>query len=306
MRIASLLPSATEIVCALGLEHALVGVSHECDTPAAVVARLPRLTRTSVPANLSSREIDDLVRGKLARSEPLYDIEAALLKTLQPDLIITQAVCEVCAVSHAAACSLAASLPNQPPVVSLNPTSLEGIFADIAAVAAATGTLSQANTLTTTLRARIGRVQTAVHGRARPAVFACEWLDPPFAAGHWVPEMVALAGGREVLGRAGLPSERVTWEAVVAASPDYMLVMPCGFTKAEAAAAWQQLPRPAGWERIPAAQPGRVVCFDANSFFSRPAPRFIDGIEQIAAIIHAGAPLSSRPLHPDTPIKQPA
>lgn len=301
MRIASLLPSATEIVCALGLEHALVGVSHECDTPAAVVARLPRLTRTSVPANLSSREIDDFVRGKLARSEPLYDIEAALLKSLQPDLIITQAVCDVCAVSHAAACSLAATLPNQPPVVSLNPTSLEGIFADIAAVAAATSTLSQANSLTTTLRARIGRIQTAVSGRPRPAVFACEWLDPPFAAGHWVPEMVALAGGREVLGRAGLPSERVTWEAVVAAAPDYVLVMPCGFSQAEAVAAWQQLPRPQGWDRIPAAQPGRVVCLDANSYFSRPAPRFIDGIEQIAAIIHAGAQLSSRPPDENPP-----
>ena len=295
MRIASLLPSATEIVCVLGLQDALIGVSHECDTPAAVVAHLPRLTRTAVPADFTSRQIDDFVRDKTARNEPLYEIEDALLRTLQPDLIITQAVCDVCAVSHAAACSLAASLPNQPPVVSLNPVNLEGIFADIAAVAGATGTLSQANRLTSALRARIERVQTAVHGRPRPAVFACEWLDPPFAAGHWVPEMVALAGGREVLGRAGRPSERVTWEAVVAAAPDYMLVMPCGFPQAAAAAAWQQLPRPRGWERIPAAQPGRVVCLDANSYFSRPGPRSIDGVEQIAAIIHAGALLPGRP-----------
>jgi len=266
-----------------------------------VVARLPRLTRTSIPRHLSSRQIDDFVKDKLARREPLYEIEEAVLSALQPDLIITQAVCDVCAVSHAEACRLAARLPNQPPVVSLNPTSLEGIFADIAAVAAATGTISQANSLTSSLRARIDRVQAAVHGRPQPTVFACEWLDPPFAAGHWMPEMVALAGGREVLGRAGLPSERVTWEAVLAAAPEYILLMPCGFSERETAAAWEQLPRPHGWERIPAAQPGRVVCLDANSYFSRPAPRFIDGIEQIAGIIHAGAHIAHGPLQQTQP-----
>lgn len=301
MRIASLLPSATEIVCNLGLQHALIGVSHECDTPADVVARLPRLTRTSVPLHLTSRQIDDFVKDKVARKEPLYQIEEDVLSALKPDLIITQAVCDVCAVSHAEACNLAARLPNQPPVISLNPTSLAGIYADIAAVAAATGTISQANLLTSSLRARSERVQTAVHGRPRPAVFACEWLDPPFAAGHWVPEMVALAGGREVLGRAGLPSERVTWEAVIAAAPEYILLMPCGFSERETAAAWEQLPRPHGWDSIPAAQPGRVVCLDANSFYSRPAPRFIDGIEQIAGIIHAGAQLASRTPEQSTP-----
>ena len=306
MRIASLLPSATEIVCNLGLQHALIGVSHECDTPADVVARLPRLTRTSIPRHLSIRQIDDFVKDKLARREPLYEIEEAVLSALQPDLIITQAVCDVCAVSHAEACRLAARLPNQPPVVSLNPTSLEGIFADIAAVAAATGTISQANSLTSSLRARIDRVRAAVHGRPQPTVFACEWLDPPFAAGHWVPEMVALAGGREVLGRAGRPSERVTWEAVLAAAPEYILLMPCGFSERETAAAWEQLPRPRGWERIPAAQPGRVVCLDANSYFSRPAPRFIDGIEQIAGIIHAGAHIAHGPLQQTQPAQRPA
>lgn len=284
MRIASLLPSATEIVCALGLADCLVGVSHECDYPAAVVADLPKLTRSAIPQGLSSAAIDAAVSTRLRNGESLYLLDGATIQALQPDLLITQELCDVCAVSYDDVCNLARWLPGAPQVVSLTPPDLLGIFADVQTIAAATGVAERGEALIANLQARLEVVKTAVEGQPRPRVFALEWLDPPFAAGHWVPEMVALAGGEEVLGRAGEKSFRVTWEQVVAAQPEVILLMPCGYSQEAAQQEWAALPKPAGWERLPAVQKGRVYALDANSYCSRPAPRVVDGIEQLAQL----------------------
>jgi iron complex transport system substrate-binding protein len=286
MRIASLLPSATEIVCALGLADCLVGVSHECDYPADVVAGLPKLTRSAIPHGLSSAEIDTIVSERLHRGESLYLLEGEAIQALQPDLLITQELCDVCAVSYNDVCNLAHWLPNNPPVIALTPPDLLGIFADIRTIAAATGVTEQGDRFVAQLQARLAAVERAVAGRSRPRVFGLEWLDPPFAAGHWVPQMIALAGGEEVLGRAGEKSFRVTWEQVIAAQPEVILLMPCGYSQEAAQREWDALPKPAGWERLPAVQSGQVYALDANSYCSRPAPRVVDGVEQLARLFH--------------------
>ncbi|MCS6937702.1 MAG: ABC transporter substrate-binding protein, partial [Roseiflexus sp.] len=203
MRIVSLLPSATEIVCELGLADLLVGVSHECDYPPDVVADLPRVTRSAIPHGLSSAEIDQVVSARLARGESLYLLEETLLAELQPDLVITQELCDVCAVSFADVCTLAARLPGNPRVVSLAPPNLESIFGDVLTIAEAVGMPERGRRLTERLRQRLDHVHRAVVGQPRPGVVALEWLDPPFIGGHWVPEMIHLAGGRDLLGRAG-------------------------------------------------------------------------------------------------------
>lgn len=286
MRIASLLPSATEIVCALGLADQLVGVSHECDYPADVVADLPILTRSTVPEGLSSAEVDTAVSDLLRRGESLYMVEEERLAVLNPDLLITQELCDVCAVSYDDVCRISQRLPSQPKVVSLTPPDLNGIFADVATIAAATGVTERGQALIADLHARLDRVADQVRERPRPRVFLFEWLDPPFAAGHWAPEMVALAGGEEVLGKTGEKSFRVTWQQVIDAAPEVILIAPCGYSQAAAEAEWASLPKPAGWETIPAVQAGRVYALDANSYCSRPAPRVVDGIEQLATLFH--------------------
>ncbi len=292
MRIASLLPSATEIVCALGLADCLVGVSHECDYPAAVVTDLPRLTRSAVPHGLSSAAVDAVVSDLLRRGESLYTVDEEALAALNPDLLITQELCDVCAVSYEDVCRISQRLPSQPKVVSLTPPDLNGIFADIATIAAATGVVERGQSLISNLQSRLAKVANQVRTFPRPRVFLLEWLDPPFAAGHWAPEMVALAGGEEVLGKAGEKSFRVTWPQVMAAQPEVILIAPCGYSQAQAAAEWAQLPKPAGWDQLPAVQQGRVYALDANSYCSRPAPRVVDGIEQLAALFH-GEPVSA-------------
>lgn len=289
MRIASLLPSATEIVCALGLADCLVGVSHECDYPAAVVADLPKLTRSAIPHGLSSAEIDTIVSDRLHRGESLYLLEGEAIQALQPDLLITQELCDVCAVSYNDVCNLARWLPNNPPVIALTPPDLPGIFADIRTIATATETIARGEQFITHLQARLTAVERAVAGRPRPRVFGLEWLDPPFAAGHWVPQMIALAGGEEVLGRAGEKSFRVTWEQVSTAQPEIILLMPCGYSQEAAQREWDALPKPADWERLPAVQSSRVYALDANSYCSRPAPRVVDGVEQLARLFHPEA-----------------
>lgn len=286
MRIASLLPSATEIVCALGLADCLVGVSHECDYPADVVAALPKLTRSAIPHGLSSAQIDAAVSERLRRGESLYLLEGEMIKALPPDLLITQELCDVCAVSYNDVCNLARWLPNNPQVISLTPPDLQGIFADVTTIAAATGVAERGERLIDQLQTRLATVARAVAGRARPRVFGLEWLDPPFAAGHWVPQMIALAGGEEVLGRAGEKSFRVTWEQVIAAQPEVILLMPCGYSQEAAQREWEALPKPARWEHLPAVQQGRVYALDANSYCSRPAPRVVDGVECLARLFH--------------------
>lgn len=286
MRIVSLLPSATEIVCELGLADMLVGVSHECDYPPDVVADLPRVTRSAIPHGLSSAEIDQVVSARLARGESLYLLEEPLLAELQPDLVITQELCDVCAVSFADVCTLAARLPGNPRVVSLAPPNLESIFGDVVTIAESVGVPERGQRLTERLRQRLDDVRRAVAGQPRPGVVALEWLDPPFIGGHWVPEMIQLAGGRDLLGRAGERSFRVRWEDVLCAQPDVVLLIPCGYSAEAAQREWDALPRPPGWFDIPAARAGRVYTLDANSYCSRPAPRVVEGVEHLARLLH--------------------
>lgn len=286
MRIASLLPSATEIVCALGLADSLVGVSHECDFPPAVVADLPRLTHAVIAGDLPAAAIDRAVSERLQHGDSLYVLDEERLVALQADLLITQELCDVCAVNFGQVKALAARLPGHPAVLSLTPPNLGGIFEDILSVAAAAGVPDRGEQLVGQLRARLEAVEKAVAGQPRPRVFACEWLDPPFAAGHWIPEMVALAGGEEVVGHPGEKSVRVTWDEVLAADPEVVLLMPCGYSAAAAANEWAALPKPPGWETLPAARAGRVYALDANRYCSRPGPRVAEGVEQIARLLH--------------------
>jgi len=294
MRVASLLPSATEIVCALGMADTLVGVSHECDYPPDVVHDLPKLTRSAIPEGLTSAQIDAEVSTRLRRGESLYQLEEETLATLKPDLLISQELCDVCAVAFDDVCQVSARLPGNPKVISLTPPNLYAIFDDVRTVAEALDIPQRGEKLISELRARLDRVAEAVkvcgvhpyHPARRPRVFALEWLDPPFAAGHWVPEMIALAGGEEVLGRAGQPSFRVTWEQIIAARPEVIMLIPCGYNAEATLSEWATLPKPPGWETIPAVQSGRIHAFDANSYCSRPAPRVVDGIEHLARLFH--------------------
>jgi iron complex transport system substrate-binding protein len=258
MRIASLLPSGTEIVCGLGLADQLVGVSHECDYPAEVVTDLPRLTRSAIASGLSSAEIDAAVSARLLNNEGLYALEEKLLGELKPDLLITQELCDVCAVSFSEVKQLAARLPGAPAVLSLIPPNMNGIFEDVQTVATALGVSERGQTLIAQLHARLEQVRQSVAAQPRPRVVALEWLDPPFAAGHWVPEMIALAGGEEMLGRAGEKSFRVRWEQVMAAQPEVILLIPCGYSAESAQREWEALSKPPGWETIPALLSGRV------------------------------------------------
>ncbi len=292
MRIVSLLPSTTEIVCALGLSDALVAVTHECDYPPEVLTK-PIITRSSMPhTGLTSAEIDTLVAAQVRDQLSIYALDEQLLATLQPNLILTQALCEVCAVAfdqvQRAVRDLGA-VGDLPRILSLEPTTLEGIFETIEVVGAATATQAQAHALTASLRQRLQRVAERVAQAqvARPRVACFEWLDPIFGPGHWVPEMVTLAGGEPVLGQAGQVSPRVAWDDVCRRAPEVIVLTCCGFnverTLEEAAVTLPQRP---GWERLPAVQAGRVYAVDGNAFFSRPGPRVVEGLELLAHLLH--------------------
>jgi len=283
--VVSLLPSATELVHYVGAGDALVGVTHECDFPRGV-ERLPKLTASKIDGSASSAEIDAAV-GRLSDEGSISALDVELLRELEPDLVITQGLCDVCAVSVDVVQEAAANLPVPPRILSLNPTSLEGVFTDLVAVGGTLGRAEEARKEVADLRVRLARVGEAVAGRGRPRVGCIEWLDPPFSAGHWVPEMVGIAGGEETLASPGLPSTRLSWDEVLEASPEVLVLMPCGFdarrTIEEAA---RVLPRISGWEDLPAVRDGRVWAVDANAYFSRPAPRLVDGVEILARIFH--------------------
>ncbi len=285
MKICSLLPSATEIVCALGLGDSLAGVSHECDYPPEVRGK-PVLIHPRVDATASPGEIDRQVRGLVARGESLYAVDDDALRGIEPDLILTQNLCHVCAASPDDLAAALARLSHPPQVLALTPHSLADVWEDIRSVGQVTRRAAEAEALARRLAERVAAVERAVAGAPLPRVLCLEWLDPPYVAGHWVPEMVAKAGGADVLGRAGEPSFQVGWEAVMAAQPDVVLIMPCGYGAEKAAAEFAQIARPAGWERLPAVRAGRVFAVDANSYFSRPGPRLAEGVEHLAKILH--------------------
>jgi iron complex transport system substrate-binding protein len=285
-RIASLLPSATEIVCSLGLEEALVAVSHSCDF-AGRVESLPRVTRTRVPRGASSHEIDAVVRDCLHRGESLYRLDDALLESLRPDLIVTQALCEVCAVGPAEVGRAVPALSSHPRVITLEPRTLEEMFGAIEAVGEAAGRSESAAALVSDLRRRVDAVRTRSATLARqPRVAFFEWANPPICGGHWNPELVELAGGRDGLGRRGEPSRRIAWKDVLAWQPEVMVLACCGFDEARGRRELDLLRLRPEFERLPCARDGRIYVMDGVRLFSRPGPSLVESLERLAATLH--------------------
>ncbi|HEY1511321.1 MAG TPA: cobalamin-binding protein [Solirubrobacteraceae bacterium] len=281
MRIVSLVPSATEMLFALGLGPDLIAVTHECDYPPAA-RELPKITRDRLPAGLSSAEIDAAVKEMTLGGESIYELDTGTLADLQPDLIVTQALCTVCAVSYDDVRAIAQQLEPQPQVISLDPHTIGEVLGDARTLADATDSKDAAVDLVQEASARIDRVRVAVKkARRRPRVAALEWLDPPFAAGHWTPQLIEYAGGEDVLGFSGEHSSETTWELIAAAQPDIVVVMPCGYD-AEIAHREAEMHR----DQLAAVGAGEVVAVDAASYFSRPGPRIIDGLELLASILH--------------------
>jgi iron complex transport system substrate-binding protein len=280
VRIASLVPSATEALFALGLGEGVVAVTHECDFPPEAEGR-PRLTRSVLPADLPMADVDARVAELLGAGRALYELDEAALAELEPDLIVTQAVCEVCAVSYDDVRAVAARLPSRPRVLSLDPARLGDVLDDLEVLADAAAAPHAGRALRAELAARLHRVEVETARRERPRVAALEWLDPPYVAGHWVPDMVAVGGGIEVLGVAGGRSRRAGWEEVADARPEVVVVMPCGLD-AGAAAAESDRHR----DELGALGAGRMAAVDAASSFSRPGPRLVDGVELLAHVLH--------------------
>ena len=280
VRIVSLVPHATELLFALGLGPEVVAVTHECDHPAAARSA-KRVTRDVLPAGLSAAEIDAAVRERTLRGEAIYELDREAVAALSPDLIVTQALCPVCAVSYTEVAELAQRMPSRPRVISLDPHTLGETLNDVHTLAEAADRRERAAELVEETTARIDRVKLAVRGRPRPRVVALEWLDPVYIAGHWTPELIELAGGKNLLGSPGAPSATVSWEAVADAEPEVVVVMPCGYDAPRAHAEGL-----AYASELAALAAQRVVAVDASAYFSRPGPRLIDGLESLAHILH--------------------
>jgi iron complex transport system substrate-binding protein len=286
MRIVSLLPSATEIVCALGLGDQLVGVTHECDYPA-LVRDLPKVTRTLIPHDATSRRIDELVRERLRTQRALYSLDLPVLEALRPDLIVTQALCDVCAVAEEEVREAACMLPGDPRVINLEPMTLEEVLDSIAQVAAATGAEERAAAVIPRLRARIDTVAVRTASlRDRPRVALLEWIDPPFSCGHWSPELVRLAGGVEGLGREGEPSRTLGWDEVMAWQPEVLFLACCGFSIERTFQDLDILRGYPGWQNLPCVRARRVYVVNGSDYFSRPGPRLVDSLEILAHALH--------------------
>jgi iron complex transport system substrate-binding protein len=281
MRIVSLVPSATEMLFALGLADDIVGVTHECDYPPEAQAR-PKVTRDLLPAGLSAAQIDAAVKERTLAGESIYALDADALHQLEPDLIVTQALCAVCAVSYDDVRAIAEELDTQPMVVSLDPHTMGEVLGDARTLAQATDSKDAAVDLVREASARIDRVRVLTRtATRRPHVVALEWLDPPFIAGHWTPQLIEFAGGEDMLGFAGENSVQTTWEEVAAVQPDVVIVMPCGYD-AEIAHREAEMHR----DQLAAIGAGEIVAVDASAYYSRPGPRLIDGLELMAHILH--------------------
>jgi iron complex transport system substrate-binding protein len=287
MRIVSLVPNATEILFALGAGEQVVGVTHECDYPEEARTR-PVLTGSALTPGMTAAEVDAAVSSQVGSGLSLYTLDEARIAALEPDLIVTQQLCPVCAVSTEQVDGAVRPLARCPEILSLDPKSLAGVLADIRRVGEVTGRQAEAEALLAGLEGRLEAVRSAVADLPRPRVLALEWLDPPFAGGHWVPEMIAFAGGMDVFGEPGGHSERLTWEQVAAADPDAIVVMPCGYDEAGAAEQIATLADRPEWTALRAVRAGRVHPVDANGCFSRPGPRLVDGIERLASLLHPG------------------
>jgi iron complex transport system substrate-binding protein len=286
MRIVSLLPSLTELVCALGHGDELVGVTHECDFPPGV-ERLPHLTQSAIPAGASSSEIDALVS---AQQGSLYELDGDRLAELAPDLILTQEQCDVCAVNEETVREIAAGLPGPPRVLSVNPTTLDEVFAMFRRVGDAIDARNEAESLIAGFKLTFGeaaRLRKVAGLGSRPPrrVLVLEWLDPPFSAGHWIPELIERAGGAEVIGVAGVPSARITWKQVVASRPEVVIVAPCGCSLGRAEEDLRAIEDRPEWRDLPAVRNGAVVVVDGAAYFSRPGPRLETSFRIAAAAI---------------------
>jgi iron complex transport system substrate-binding protein len=287
-RIVSLLPSATEIVYALGLDDALVGVTFECDFPPA--ARTKRVVSdTSLPSGLSPAEIDQVVTDRTDAHESIYTLDEGALRALDPDLVLTQDLCAVCAVDVSEVTDALDHLGCHAQVVTLDPKTLDEVLTDIQTVANITGYPDRGQACLAALRDRLGRVAAAVDGLARPRVFVLEWTDPPFNAGHWLPDMVDAAGGEPVLARVGEYSEAVTWPAIVDAAPEFIVVSPCGYDLAGTLELLDDHDLRSHLAATPAGTHDQVWAVDASSYFVRPGPRLVDGVEILAGILHPDA-----------------
>lgn len=287
LRIASLLPSATEIVCALGLEENLVGVTHECDYPAQV-AQKPHLTASRIShETMTSAEIDHTVRSQLDGHASIYDLNENLLAELKPDLILTQELCEVCAVSYKTVQKAAKIYVADAQVLSLEPNTIGDIFENIKTVGELCGVSEKAAEVVANLQNRLDKIRAKTETiKKRPRIFMLEWLEPPFAPGHWVPQQVEIAGGACLLGEAGKKSITTTYEKIVESAPDVLVLVPCGYYAKDIL---RQLPNtvfPESFKEIPAIETGEVWALDATSYFSRPAPRVTRGVEILSKIVH--------------------
>lgn len=284
MRIVSLLPSATEILFAIGAGKDVVGITHECDFPPEA-QHLPRLTASALPHSSTAAEIDRHVRKALHQGSSLYSLDSDILERLAPDLIITQELCEVCAVSYAIVDRAARRLSSDPRIVSLEPSSLEDVYANIETVGVLTARESGAREVVTRLRERESATRAAASGKSKPRVLVLEWTDPPMSGGHWTPGLVETAGGVAVLGNPGRNSQVLSWEQISGADPDRIIVAPCGFDLPATEGAIEELRAVDAWNALRAVRNGAVHAVDGNAYVNRPGPRLIDTIEIFAEII---------------------
>ena len=286
-RIVSFLPSATEMACALGLGDQLVGITHECDYPSEVEGK-PVVVRNVLPIEqMSQPEIDAAVAQRMRDGLSLYQVDEKLLQELAPDIIMTQDLCQVCAPSGNEVTEALNLLPKKPQILWLTPKSLEEIFDNLRELGGATGRLKEAEKLIAAGRVRLEKLASATRNLShRPRVFCMEWLDPVYCSGHWMPEMVEIAGGVDALSRKGADSVRIPWDDVLEWAPEALIVTPCGFNLEKVIEQSQQLLDYSGWYELPAVREGRVYAVDANSYFARPGPRVVEGTELLAHLIH--------------------
>ena len=297
LRIVSLLPSATEILFALGLGEQVVGVSHECDFPAAARSKTV-VIHSRIPQNASPLEIDRLVRGFSERGESVYTVDAEALRKLSPDLIITQDLCHVCAASPEDLAAVLADFEQRPEVLCLNPLDLGDVWRDILWVGEQTFRGHKAEHLLEAIGEKLGDIDEQIRDTdERPRVAFLEWLQPVYVGGHWVPEMIELAGARDIFGKPRTPSFSLSLEEVIAAQPEVLVVAPCGYNAGQARAEYHSVAFPREWHEMPAVHNNQIYYVDANAYFSRPGPRLITGLEILAKLFHPRITVSSEAEH---------
>ena len=289
MRIVSLLPSATEIICSLGLTDQLVGVTHECDYPVEIM-ELPKITKTVIPHDASSSEIDKLVRSRLESTTALYSLKMDVLRNVNPDLIVTQALCDVCAVAETEVVEAIEQLPGNPVLVNLEPESLDDVLQTILMVGEATGLSTKSERVVEDLQRRVDTVKfrtvKMLDREDYPRVVFLEWIDPPFSPGHWNPTLIELAGGNDCLGNKNQPSQTTPWEKIMAIDPEFMFIACCGFDMQRTLKDIGILKNYPGWEQLSCVKNNRVFVTDGNAYFSRSGPRLIDSLEILAHAMH--------------------